>query len=238
MGRSSRFGPTEFQFRRTPSQAEKRAIANRNAPSTAGHDGIADEFKRAAQFINGIVYLHWASTQDKIDLRQLAAQIDAGLRSSNGVAIARITIQNRDGAGNTIPQYVGLQVVGFGDDLLAAQEAAKEKTGIEQECVEIGDRKYCAPKSVRISTMGVCTPENPTGTLPRKEAAITPLPEGYNFGYASMMASKLNPVMQNNPGNKNDSGSLVFHQAYVERELFFISKHEWEKMKASWKGSN
>jgi hypothetical protein len=223
-------------MRQMLSQGMKNMLAVKNFPShLESEQGAVEEAARALAVINGALYLYAAARLDESHLKALAREIDAGLGETAGVLIGRLTIRRPDGAGNTLPEYVGLQVVGFGGDSDEALAKADPKSSQPQECIEVAKRKYCAPKEalrLKPGSGDVCTPGNPTGEKPKERPSMRAAPAGYNMGYAAQVAAKLSPVMSLNP--TNDKDGIVFTQTYVERELIWITAREWKLKKASW----
>ena len=69
-------------------------------------------------------------------------------------------------------------------------------------------------------------------------ALLKAAPDGYNSGYASRLADKITTTYQDNPLNMGrieimGKASPIQPKSYLEEHLFYVSKTEWEKRKAS-----
>ncbi len=205
-------------------------------PNASDHDGIAGEFAKSAAYLNGLLYLFIAANLDDQHLQKRSQQIDAGIKNAGGVLVSRVTVQRPDSAGNMLPEYIGIDVIGFGNDEMDAKSKSDRKVD-DLECISVGSATYCASKSELEENLakqrGQCTIANPSGISPKEGAQLTASPEGMNSAYSAQMAQKLMPVVRNNP--KNEKGGLVLHEAYVERQLIFIPKENWDAKKAAWK---
>ena len=187
---SDRFG------RRQERVAQARDVSWQKSVASAGElakakegagEQIAGGMRQGAEWL----YDYVAKGRDDEHLAARSEEINARFRNGvGGVLIRRITKRTADGAGNFLPSYVGLQVVGQGDTELLAQLDYEDRLAKSS-----GTGRYTPAK------MTVCTPQNPTGEPLKAQAMIAATPEGFNMGYASAMAASIAGVMSDNPRN-------------------------------------
>lgn len=216
--------PTRFERMQNNRNIEKQAGLKEYLKTKEGADKNAKTIiKKISGYLNKgneSLYSKYAREQDVPALFSLEKEIDARIKKTGiGVLIQRLTKRAPDLAGNFLPEYMGLLIVADGFDEIEAQSNYDSKKN---------------PSTSQASNMGVCTPLNPTGRPERvvQTTEIGPSREGYNMGYASQLADKVNSVLKNNPKN---IGEIAFDSivspiqplAYIEEEFFFISKEDW-----------
>lgn len=198
----------------TLSNELKNFVAQSNLPPTSAKVKAHKKMAELPVKLLEMAYDARAKTLDDAHLHPLTAEIDSAMKEEPGVLVARYTARHPDSAGNMRPEYLGLAVVGTG---YTEGEARLKYERAEQEHAQA------------TSGPSVCTPENPTGEAPKSRPQLRAAPAGRNFGYSAQLAAKMAQILQKNPRNKR--GGLVLHHANIERNLFFISKTDWERRK-------
>jgi len=204
---------------------------------TSGHEGLASWIHAAAVNLNEALYASKALEADERHLNHVGKEIDYRVRSDGGVLVKRMTQRKLDPEGTPIPAYIGLQVVGGGSSQEAAlaryydrgkepfvvdatECTAENPSGAPMHC-EFSGEESTVIGSITVKNI-VCTPLNPTGRGNKSQAEIKPAPKGFNMGYASQTAKKISDVVNSGAGNQ-----------YLEEDLFYISKEEWDNRKAN-----
>jgi len=197
------------------SNALKAHVAQANVPKSgvpSQIDGIA-----AADAQEGADRLYeWlAKAKDQQSFKQIAAEIDDNLKKADGVLLVRYTIRVPNGAGQAIPEYVGVRVAGVGYNEAAAIAAYQARYR--------GINKDKAPTQ--------CTPQNPLGTKVSLPATVSAAPANRNYAYYGQVAARVFSVQEKNPSNVAAADDVVA-RSYVEETFLFLSKAQWEKIKA------
>ncbi|URI07464.1 hypothetical protein MW290_02255 [Aquincola tertiaricarbonis] len=171
------------------------------------------------------LYGKLAETHDTHHLLALRGEIDARFaKGAQGVLLQRVTQRKPDSAGNFLPQYVGMLVVGEGSTEAEARLELDRRRQAEQ------------PRDAPLAK--VCTSLNPTGEPRKAQASLRPAPEGYNMGYAASLSAKLMDALAQNPGNVGkisfgDLASPIQPRSYLEFDLVFVTRERWQAVKDS-----
>lgn len=223
---NDRFNSQQRQVAQTKAVALNLLLQKSGKPNSvdaSAFDKIPEWLKEA----NEGLYNYLAKSQDKKHLSALASEIEARFNhGTGGVLIRRITKRTADGAGNFLPSYVGLQVIGQGDTKLLAMLDYEDRLAAATET-----GRYAPVKTT------VCTPQNPTGERLKATATLSAAPEGFNMGYAAAMAASISEVMKSNPENvgKIVIGGNAFPiqpKSFLEDEYLFISRDQWVSVKS------
>lgn len=194
----------------------------------AGFQAAAGEFaqgvaKRIADLAD-FLYYKLAAQEDSRHVLALSDEIEARFaRGAQGVLIRRITQRVPDSAGNFLPTYLGMSVVGEGDSETLAMLSYEQLRRKEQDSL-------AGPNPT------VCTPLNPTGRPRKAQATLQAAPEGYNMGYAAALGAKVMSAMEQNPGNVGkitfgDQASPLQPRVFLEDSFVFISAERWQALR-------
>lgn len=211
-------------------QQKQSALEGALSSVTTKQDARREGLGKVAEVLvaaNDWLYRHFAKGQDMRHLRSLSEEIDARFRGGAlGVLLHRITKRNADGAGNFLPEYVGLIVVG---------EGATEASAI----YDFEQRRSAAlarGQETEGPGVSVCTAMNPTGRPEKAQAVLRGAPEGFNLGYAASISAKIMKTMQSNHRNIGpvmfgSAASPLQPKSYLEYEYVYVPLEIWEKLK-------
>jgi hypothetical protein len=197
------------------SNALKAYVAQANVPKSGVPTQIESIAAAEAQEGADAWYEWQAKAEDQQSFRAIADEIESNLKRAEGVLLVRYTIRLPNGAGQSIPQYVGVRVAGVGYDMDSAIAAYQAR--------DRGFKQDTSPTK--------CTPENPLGTTPYSNAVLSAAPANRNSEYYGQVASRVFAVLQDNPSNVAAADDVIT-RAYIEERFLFISRAEWEKFKA------
>ena len=209
------FSRSEMAYVPQMSNALKAHVAEANVP----HSGVPSQIEGivAAVADEGaeLLYQWMAKSRDQQAFRQIAGEIEDNLKKAEGVLLVRYTIKLPNGAGQAISEYVGVRVAGTGNNAASAIIAYQAR-----------DRAAREEKSPT-----QCTPNNPLGTKTMSPAVLSAAPANRNMAYSGMVAARVFSVLANNPSNVAAPDDIV-NRAYIQETFVFLSKAEWEKIKA------
>jgi hypothetical protein len=190
-----------------------------SAPVPLPKSGVPDQIDSivAAVAQEGVdrLYEYCSRSRDEQSYRQIADEIEGNLANAEGVLLVRYTIRVPNGAGGSIPEYVGLRVAGTGysEDSAIAAYRARDR----------GRNKDDSPTQ--------CTPNNPLGTKPFSQATLSAAPKNQNREYYGRVAARVFSVLSNNPRNVAADDDFVA-RPYVVEKFLFLSREDWKKVKA------
>jgi hypothetical protein len=191
-----------------------------SAPHPLPKSGVPDQidsiFAALAQEGVDRLYEYCSKSRDEQSYRQIADEIEDNLAKAEGVLLVRYTIRSPNGAGGTIPEYVGVRVAGTGSNEYSAIAAYRAR--------DRGRNKDEPPSQ--------CTPNNPLGTKPFSQATLSAAPKSQNQGYYGRVAVRVFSVLKNNPSNVAAPDDVVT-RPYIEEKFIFLSREAWKKVKAA-----
>lgn len=194
----------------------------------SGHQDIASLVADSLAQVNDWFYGRFAKTLDTKHLRAVSRQIQARFDSGAlGVLLHRVTRRTPDSAGNFIPEYIGMIVIGEGPTELDAISDYEKRWHLDNKSIE----------EVDATDARVCTPLNPTGQREKSKPEFkADERKGLNEGYYSALSAKIMQCRQWNPHNVGKVmfgpvASPIQPRCYLQYEFVFLPLGTWKDLR-------